>query len=431
MKKHVLRAIRADNPWLTGEDPGEWFSRFLPARYIPRKLRLQADGAICLVVGPRQAGKSTLIWHTLAGMKEPVLLLNCEEMAIREWLRSPAGFLADLQEMSILPGALLFEEIQWLPEAALFLKGVADRRPPFAVFATGSSSFDLASKTRESLAGRARRHLLLPLSLAELKAVATGSSGAEQPGRHQLLERTAVFGGYPQVVPAADPERELAGLVEALVVRDASDRFRIRHLAAFRRLLELMASQAGNLCNFSEWSSITGISNETVAEYARLVEECHLVRLVRPFVGGKRAELKSTPKVYFVDNGIRNLLFGGLAPLDQRGDRGLLIENLVFSELLKVINPLLDGLHFWRSKSGAEVDFVINHHGRLLACEVKAGTVRQRLSRSARSFIDTYRPERFLVVHAGEPGDSSAGATRIRFLDVFDLGREVEDFLGC
>ncbi|RME21607.1 MAG: DUF4143 domain-containing protein [Deltaproteobacteria bacterium] len=167
-----------------------------------------------------------------------------------------------------------------------------------------------------------------------------------------------------------------------------------------------------------------------MADYSRLLEDCHVVRLLRPYVGGKRAELKSTPKVYFIDNGIRNLLFGGVAPFDRRADRGVLLENLVFSELLKAINPLLDHLHYWRSKSGAEVDFVLTHRGRLLACEVKAGDFRQHLTRSARSFIGIYQPDKFLVVHDGEKGSTTIGGTEVRFTDIFALSREVEEFLA-
>ena|GEM_PF-4663720 len=63
------------------------------------------------------------------------------------------------------------------------------------------------------------------------------------------------------------------------------------------------------------------------------MEESHLVKLVRPFVGGKRAEITSTPKMFFLDNGLRNFLFGGFTAVNQRADCGALVENLVFAEL--------------------------------------------------------------------------------------------------
>ena len=430
MDPQLRRVLLAENPWLRGEDLQEWFRRFLPPTYLPRKLRLSADHRVVLVVGPRQAGKSTLIWKTLAAAGEPALFLSCEEPSIREWLSSPAAFLADLQEVSGEVRTLFFEEVQRLPEAGLFLKGLVDRRTGLRIYATGSSSFDLEAATRESLAGRAQRHLLLPLSLAEAGATLPAQPLAREEARSRLVEQMLIFGGYPTVLTADDPRRELATLVEAFVVRDASDRLRIRHTAALRKILELAASQIGNLVNLSEWAALTNVSNDTVAEYCRLLEETHLIRLVRPFVGGKRAEITSARKVYFLDNGIRNQLFGGFQPVADRADQGALLENLAFTEIAKTINPLLDGLSFWRSKAGAEVDFVVEHQGRRLACEVKAGESRGSVSRSARSFIEAYPLEELLIVNRSDWPETSVGDTRVRFLRVVELAGAVEAFLA-
>lgn len=240
-----------------------------------------------------------------------------------------------------------------------------------------------------------------------------------------------VFGSYPTILTSGDPRAELATLVEAFVVRDASDRFRIRHTAALRKILELAASQVGNLANLSEWAALSNVSNDTVADYCRLLEETHLLRLVRPFVGGKRAEITSARKVYFLDNGIRNQLFGGFQPTAERADRGALLEGFVFTELAKTVHPLLDGLSTWRSKAGAEVDFVVEHQGRLLAVEVKAGESRGSVSRSARSFIEAYGPEQLLVVNRAAWPEVSVDATRVRFVRVDELAGAVEAFLAA
>src|SRR3954452_4796071 len=119
MDAQLRRVILAENPWLRGEDLQDWIRRFLPAQYIPRRQRLIADERVVLVVGPRQAGKSTLIWKTLEETAQPVLYLNCEEPSLREWLTSPAAFLADVADIGENAGqarALFFEEVQRLPE---------------------------------------------------------------------------------------------------------------------------------------------------------------------------------------------------------------------------------------------------------------------------------------------------------------------------
>ncbi len=80
-----------------------------------------------------------------------------------------------------------------------------------------------------------------------------------------------MFGSYPPVHLSDEPRDELATLVESYIVRDASDRFRIRRIAALRKILELAASRVGNLCNFSDWGALAGISYDTVAEYCRIL----------------------------------------------------------------------------------------------------------------------------------------------------------------
>ena len=431
MEEYVLRILEADNPWLSRKNFNEWYKSFLPKKFIPRNTVLEPDHRVCLVVGPRQVGKSTLIWKYLSETQKPFLFLNCEEPGLRQWMTSPAVFWEDIRKLVESPVPLFFEEIQRLPEAGLFLKGLVDRRIGVSIFATGSSSFDLEAKTRESLAGRALRHLMLPLSLAERARPLDGPELMVARHLQNQMEKMLSYGGYPTVVLSSQPEKELAGLVEAFIIRDASDRFRIRHPAAFRKVLELAASQIGNLCNFSEWSAHAGISNDTVSEYAHLLQETHIVRLLRPFVGGKRAEITSAPKVFFIDNGIRNLLFGGFGPVQNRPDRGALWENLAFTEIYKEINPVLDSIHYWRSKAGAEVDFVIQHQGRIAACEIKAGDSRGKIPRASKSFIEAYQPELFLAVSGNAHPSMEIGNTTVHFIRLSELGGAIAKWIAA
>jgi len=425
MDASTMAVIQADNGWLRGRKLDEWFAGHLPERYLARGAKLDPKAGVSVVVGPRQAGKSTLIWKTLSSMAHPVLFLDCEEPSVRDWLRSPALFHEEVDRVAPRAKAIFLEEVQHLPEAGLFLKGLADRRSRRWVVATGSSSFDLGSKTRETLAGRAERRLVLPLSLAEASE-AEGQPDLLRASRlHEAVESHAVYGGYPRVVCSPNREETLSRLVETFVLRDASDRFRIRHVSAFRRLLVLLAAQAGNLLNASEYASLLGVSNDTVADYLTILEDCHVVAMLRPFVGGKRAELTHMPKVYFLDNGVRNLLLGMFQPLWDRPDRGALMENLVFSELAKVLHPLLTSIHYWRSKSGAEVDFVVRRGEHTLAVEVKSGGARPHLSRSMRSFIEAYAPDRFLIAVPGAAPPEHAPEELAEVVRIGDLAAAV------
>lgn len=415
----TLQVLTGHNPWLLDKDSWQkTVSRHLPEQFIQRKLLAnptQQKNKINLVIGPRQAGKSTLIWHYLSKQSDPFLLINCEEQSCRELCTSPALFLNHISQIvDPLPG-LFFEEVQHLEEAGLFLKGLADMKPGVPIFVTGSASYHLRSKTRESLSGRANRIHLLPLGLSELFSENISSLLLEEKA-FKTWDELLIWGGYPEVFLNAEKQKILAQLVEAFILRDASDLYKIKRPDVFRKLLSLSASQVGNLVNYSKLAENVGVSVNTVIEYLNLMVESHLIKLVPPFVGGKRAEITSVPKLFFLDNGLRNILFGGFTPINERADKGALTENLVFTELCKNTNPLLDSIRYWRSSSGAEVDFIVKSQNRLFAIEVKSGELnRPKISRSLRSFIEAYRPDRTIVLNRSLKDTIDVSGSEVQF----------------
>lgn len=403
----------------------------LPQDFVARKQvateRLLEPARGHLVVGPRQAGKSTLAWSVLRQLTRP-LFLNLEEPILRAWCASPAQFMADLTELGPMPEALFLEEAQWLPRAALFVKGVVDLRPPFPILVTGSASFQLRDRVRETLAGRATRHLLLPFALSEVAPIDQGVGPAvNEMRRREALQRLLRVGGYPEVWLSQSPERVLGDLLQAFVLRDASDLFAVERLDAYQKLLQLAAHQIGNLSSISELAAPTGVTANTAARYLSLMEEAHIVKLVPPFAGGKRREVTTARKVFFIDNGLRNAVLGraGEDP-DQAADKGALVENWVFSELVKAL-PWTQPVRYWRSLSGAEVDFVVDFPSSLLGIEVKATMLtRPRLSRSSRSFITAYHPTEFWVVNDGYLATEQLGSTEVVWLSFHELPERLQ-----
>ena len=227
------------------------------------------------------------------------------------------------------------------------------------------------------------------------------------------------MGGYPAAWLAEDPELILDELLNAFVLRDASDLFRIDDLSAFRRLIHLVAGQAGDVVNATEWASHCEVSRNTVQRYLSLLEETHVLMSLRPFAGGRRAEATGRPKVYFRDSGLRLAAVGGPhTPWRGRPDAGRLLESWVAAELRKRVDPLRpsEELMFWRTRSGAEVDFVLRRGDELLAVEVKARALRRpTISRGARSFLEAYRPARMVVVHAGGDLETHVAGTDVLF----------------
>jgi predicted AAA+ superfamily ATPase len=417
----TLQVLIGHNPWIL--DRNTWqdtVKKHLPDRFIQRSSLsspIPQKNKINLIVGPRQAGKSTLIWNYLKTSSDPFLLINCEEQSCRELCSSPSRFLKDISSIIDPLPSLFFEEVQHLKEAGLFLKGLADMKPGVQIFVTGSASYHLKSKTRESLAGRSARTHLLPFGFSELYIDDGLPSLLAENKALQIWDDLMLWGGYPEVVLNPEKQRLLAQLVEAFILRDASDLYKIKRPDVFRKLLSLSASQIGNLVNYSKLAENVGVSVNTVIEYLNLMVESHLIRLIPPFVGGKRAEITSVPKIYFLDNGLRNVLFGGFSSMTERADIGQLTENLVFSELCKNTNPLLEPVKYWRSASGAEVDFVVEIQDKLYAFEIKSGELRRpKISRSLRSFIDAYRPDKTIILNRTLNDTIDVNGTEVQFL---------------
>jgi uncharacterized protein len=410
MDSHLVQRILFLNPWLRGEvTPSQFVASRIPEQYIRRFLEQSRPGEpitgkskVRLLIGPRQAGKSTLAWRMFQNSGKHPLFLLCEDMLIRSWCSEAVPFLRDLKELVPDPVPLFLEEAQHLPEAGLFLKGLVDLGHAEEILVTGSSSFHLQARTRESLAGRSIRHRLLPFSLEETAASAKALPRAlAMEERRGQLARHLTYGGYPEVWFSAAPEVVLWDLIEAFILRDASDLFQVRYPDAFRRLLKLLAFDVGNLLNMSNLAQDCGVNRKTVQNYLDILEETHIVRRILPFQDGKRSEVTRTPKCYFVDNGIRNVLLGQTSEPDilERPDTGALVENWVLSELLKNL-PSRWSVQYWRSTSKAEMDFVLSDGQRIIAVEVKAGRLaRPSMTRSARSFLDAYAPSMLFVVN--------------------------------
>lgn len=425
LNKETENRLLLLNPWLTDPKSIELMrSRFLPPIYIERaieNLPALPDRAI-LIIGPRQSGKSTFVWRKMMPSLPNILFVNMEDPQLRLGCGNAielAGYIR-----SHLPAlkAIFIDEIQHLEEGALLVKGLVDSRLSLPVWVTGSASFHLKSRTRESLAGRATRRQLLPFSHAEIFNWGKKQKAPvafKQQGR-KILHHQLVFGSYPAVYLAesdAGKKMLLSDLVEALILRDASDIFKIQRVDAFRKLLFLLAGQIGQLINLSELASICNINVGTVNSYIEILDESHIIKKIPPFAGGKRLEITANPKVYFIDNGIRNQLLHNFENAwEIRPDKGQLLENWAFSEILKIL-PFQGSLKFWRSKAGAEVDVVIEHAGKTMAVEIKASNMKSpAFSRSLRSFVDAYHPAEVGILNLGLDIMVDMDKTPVRFL---------------
>ncbi|HEX4044102.1 MAG TPA: ATP-binding protein [Gammaproteobacteria bacterium] len=418
IKSHLLAFLQLSNPWLK-ETAQRIFST---THYIPRiqsneLLKPIWDDYITILTGPRQAGKTTIgryVSQQLLDQRryQTVLYLNCDEILVREWLVGSHV----LQEMQTLLHAqrfiLFIDEVQRLENPGLLLKAMFDLKLPIKIIATGSSQLEIKSKVQEHLTGRQLESIVLPLSRVELADLWDENNNT-------------IYGCYPQIVTALEKQILLASLYQNYINKDIIEILKVRNADVLQQLLSLIAHSTGQLVNHQQLATDCRVSNHTILHYLSVLTNTYVLLPIKPFVGNKRTEITTNPIYYFIDNGFRNQALNNFAPLANRTDIGLLIQSAVFQELykFKVQHYLNLELYYWRTKSGAEVDFILYKNSEtFIPIEVKYRNMRSlSIHRGFRSFLQAYQPKIGIVVTKDLYGEAMFENCQVFFFPFADM----------
>ena len=332
-----------------------------------------------IITGPRQSGKTSvliLLKQFLENENHPVYFLSLENPDILTRLNSHPEELISFIPKTNTKTFILIDEIQYLKNPTNFLKYNFDlHRDKFKIICTGSSAFYIDQKFKDSLAGRKQVLNLFTLSFEEFLLFKTGNNKLTEELKElnlreeyvslqnnklrQLLDEYLTFGGYPAVVLSENNERKqtlLKELSQSYIKRDILESG-IRNEEKLFFLLKMLAAQTGSLLNLNQFSTTLQLSTTAINNYITTLRKTFHIELVRPFYMNLKKELSKMPKVYFNDLGMRNILLNQFQNIDDRLDKGELIENYVFLQLRNKYN--LDQLKFWRTTDGNEVDFVV------------------------------------------------------------------------
>ncbi|MGE3954890.1 MAG: ATP-binding protein [Parachlamydiales bacterium] len=388
----------------------------MPRIQVDQLLDPEWDALWTLLIGPRRAGKTTLgRWLAKrlleGGRFSELLYLNCDYLSIRQWLTSPT-FIAEAMETFSLKRPILFiDEVQRLKSPGLLLKAIIDLALPIKLIATGSSQLEIRSHVQEFLTGRQLSSLILPLSYQER---------GDYP-----LDQALIYGAYPQVVLSKKKEMQIGQIYERYIQKDIVEILKLGHPDIFQTLLGLLAHSSGQLVHQNQLAADCRVSTSMIQNHLDVLEQTFVLAKVTPFVGNKRTEITRTPIYYFLDNGFRNTALRNYAPPENRADLGFLVESLVFQELYKHITQryLPFTLHYWRTKSGAEVDFVAYQNAdNLLPIEVKYQRFdRPTVSRGFRSFIEAYHPKMGVIVTRDFVGRTQIDGCDVHFVPLTQL----------
>jgi len=391
-----------------------------------------------LVIGPRQAGKTTLMMllkEYLEKKGERTLFLNLDFEQDKPFFESQSALLNRIKlEFGNKKGYVFIDEIQRKENAGLFLKGIYDLNIPHKLIISGSGSVELKEKVHESLVGRKRLFELNTVSFEEFVNFGTGYRYEDRLSEFFSIEtiKTRGFlveylnlGGYPRVM-LADTLHEKIKVIDEIyrsyIEKDIAYLLRVEKTDAFRNLIKMLAGQAAGIINISELSSTLGISIQTVKNYLMYAEKTFIINKVSPYFSNVRKEISKAPMVYFTDLGLRNYSLGLFGRISLLSEMGFLFQNLVFHLLQQKWRFEGGSIHFWRTKDRAEVDFVINIGKAVLPVEVKCRELKEEtVSRPLRNFIALYNPKEAWIVNLGFKREIKIEKTIVKFIPFYEL----------
>ena len=369
---------------------------------------------VVTVMGPRQAGKTTLVRNLFP----EYTYVNLEDKATRELAENDyIGFFSKYSEPMII------DEVQRVPEllSAIQVKVDENRRSNGRFIITGSHQPRLREAVAQSLAGRTTIHTLLPLSFEEIK----------KTGRTDNLDESLIRGFMPELYleNTRDPYVYYRDYLETYVEKDLRQMIAVRDLNTFLRFITLLAGRVGQVVNLSGLSGEVGVSSTTLAQWLSLLEDSFIVFRLQPYFSNISKRIVKSPKVYFVEPGLAAYLLGIETSRQASRDplRGNLFENIVVLEAMKVrLNDNKEpNLFYLRTEKGAEIDLILKKEGMLYPFEIKSSmTPNKEFTRNMKSFCASEADaNKMCVIYCGEPYDSYQDCEYVNYVDVAEVIR--------
>lgn len=400
---------------------------------FPQLLAHLNNPEISIIIGSRQSGKTTLmrlLIDHLKSLNKNSLYLNYDLDQDRPYFKTQTDLIAKIHLEIGKNGFVFLDEIQRKENAGLFLKGLYDLNLPYKFVVSGSGSLELKEKIVESLAGRKRIFTLYPLNFYEFVNFKTENRYEEKlsdffktdPDRSQkLLSEYLSFGGYPKVVLAetqAEKTAAIADIFESYLEKDISSLLHLKKTENFTHLVRLLASQMGQLVNYAHLSTTLSLSEKTVKHYLWYLAKTYIGERVSPFTHRIGKEIVKSPVYYFTDLGLANYATKDFY-LHDFSDLGFHFQNMIYHHLKNM------DVHYWRTKDGAEVDFVIDDNKNIVPIEIKLQSISdQKIPSGLRSFIKKYHPEKAYLVNLDCHKEIVFQNTKIIFLPYYLISQE-------
>lgn len=412
------------------------------------------------ITGPRQSGKTTFL-----GLLQDYLTneLNIPSDSIRTVTFEDRRFLAQFESdpISFITSYLkknrtrtiylMIDEFQHAADGGQKLKLVYDTIKGVKVIITGSSSLDIKAQVGKHLVGRILTFSLFPFNFREYLSVHderleniymennkkiidylfdnrqfTFKKGPDIFVNEFIphFEEFCIWGGYPAVVIAKDTnvrKKLLSDIYNSYILKDIKTLLELATERNLYLLSQQLAAHVGNVIVYQNLGQASSLDYRNLVKHLNILDQTFLCKQVRPFFRNRQKELTKNPKIYFLDMGFRNNLMENFNGFAARSDAGAVVENVAFIRLNGLLNGM-EKLNYWRTKAGAEVDFVLHAKNRIVPIEIKYSDFSgAKVSRSLASFVDSYKPELAIVLTKNYWGSTLRNKTKILFMPIYYL----------
>jgi len=359
--------------------------------YIDRWLLISLEKYITkpfvhILFGARQTGKTTLLDMLFPSCSLRYNLADPEERT--RLLADPGLFRRECEALPVqkTPHTIIIDEAQATPMLFDAVQVLYDKdKMRWRFILCGSSARKLRKTCANLLPGRSILHRLYPLTMIERPPADTQSPQRLIPmpldrPMHSVfpaadIEERMAYGELPGIILLPDEDRK--AILKSFVTLHLEEEIRrealVKDWGAFVNFLRLAASESGQIVNYSSISRETGLSEPTVKSHYQLLEDMFIGFYVPAYSKSPRKNLLSTPRFFFFDPGIRHSSAGIIPDINVvRSDPGKYFEQWVGIEIWKRLQYLGNGqMYYFRTKDGAEVDFIVRIGNNIIPVEVK------------------------------------------------------------
>lgn len=367
----------------------------------------------CLILGPRQTGKTTLVNTRLEDIKNAAIYMLQDPSLRIELERDPSriiGWVRALRKNS----CVFIDEAQKVPALFDSVQVLVDGKDAYFVI-TWSSARKLKRRGANLLPGRIKRYYLSPLMWGELglmKGCAIKELSAENINYKTgySLEDTLVYGSLPGIISLPQKGRPdfLKAYSEIYLEEEIRQEALLRKIGAFSRFLELAAVESGTSPNLLKLSNESGVSQPAIKEFYNILEDTLVIERIDPYLKNARKRILSSSRYYFFDLGVRNTLARfPITPNLANIQKGALFEHAVILEIVRRVRTFNKNYKvcYWRTSAGAEVDCVVDMGSRVIPIEIKSSSfVPQSEIKGLRNFLRDYSklaPHGYVITMGG------------------------------